>query len=108
MLCYILKQLVNTLLRIIALSPPIMKECLVATTKQIILPIAVLAGGIALAIAFKMMKQPPEEKPEQDLRPLVATQSVLLNSITLDVKSYGIVKPKYRTCLLYTSDAADE
>lgn len=46
------------------------------------------------------MKKPPEEKPEQDLRPLVATQSVLLDSITLDVKSYGIVKPKYRTELI--------
>ncbi len=100
MLCYILKRLVNTLLRIIALSPPIMKECLVATTKQIILPIAVLAGGIALAFAFMAMKKPPEEKPEQDLRPLVATQSILLDSITLDVKSYGIVKPKDRTELI--------
>lgn len=77
-----------------------MKECLVATKKQIILPIAVLAGGIALAFAFMAMKKPPEEKPEQDIRPLVATQSVLLDSITLDVKSYGIVKPKYRTELI--------
>ncbi|WP_282132013.1 efflux RND transporter periplasmic adaptor subunit [Pseudoalteromonas aliena] len=71
-----------------------------ATKKQIILPIAVLAGGIALAIAFMAMKKPPEEKPEQDIRPLVATQSILLDSITLDVKSYGIVKPKDRTELI--------
>jgi len=42
-----------------------MKECPVATKKQIILPIAVLVGGIALAAGFSAMKKPPEEKPEQ-------------------------------------------
>ena len=77
-----------------------MKECLVASKKQIILPFAVLIGGIALAFAFSTMKTPPEEKPEQDTRPLIATQHVHLDAITLDVKSYGIVKPKDKTELI--------
>ena len=77
-----------------------MKECLVATKKQIVLPIAVLAAGIALAIGFSNMKTPPEEKPAQDTRPLVAAQTVNIDAITLDVKSYGVVKPKDRTELV--------
>ncbi|MBH0072472.1 efflux RND transporter periplasmic adaptor subunit [Pseudoalteromonas sp. NZS127] len=71
-----------------------------ASKKQIILPFAVLIGGIALAFAFSTMKTPPEEKPEQDTRPLIATQHVHLDAITLDVKSYGIVKPKDKTELI--------
>tara|TARA_Y100000780_G_scaffold69473_1_gene62271 strand:- start:3409 stop:4506 length:1098 start_codon:yes stop_codon:yes gene_type:complete len=46
------------------------------------------------------MKKPPEEKPPQDMRPLVAAQPVHLDAITLDVKSYGIVQPKDRTELI--------
>jgi len=77
-----------------------MKECLVATKKQILLPVAVLAAGIALAFGLSAMKTPPEEKPEQDTRPLVAAQNVNIDAITLDVKSYGVVKPKDRTELV--------
>ncbi|PHQ89328.1 MAG: efflux transporter periplasmic adaptor subunit [Pseudoalteromonas sp.] len=71
-----------------------------ATKKQIILPIAVLVGGIGLAAGFSAMKKPPEEKPPQDMRPLVAAQPIHLDAITLDVKSYGIVQPKDRTELI--------
>nr|WP_301003241.1 efflux RND transporter periplasmic adaptor subunit [Pseudoalteromonas sp.] len=77
-----------------------MKECPVATKKQIILPIAVLIGGITLAAGFSTLKKPPEEKPPQDTRPLVATQPINLDAMTLDVKSYGIVQPKERTELI--------
>ena len=100
MTCYIFKYTVNTLLRIISPSAQFMKECPVATKKQIILPIAVLVGGIGLAAGFSAMKKPPEEKPPQDMRPLVAAQPVHLDAITLDVKSYGIVQPKDRTELI--------
>lgn len=79
---------------------PNYEESLVATKKQIILPIAVLVGGIALAVGFSSMKQPPEEKPEQDTRPLVSTDALHLDAITLDVKSYGVVKPKDHTQLV--------
>ena len=71
-----------------------------ATKKQILLPVAVLAAGIALAFGLSAMKTPPEEKPEQDTRPLVAAQNVNIDAITLDVKSYGVVKPKDRTELV--------
>jgi len=77
-----------------------MKECPVATKKQIILPIVVLVGGIALAAGFSAMKKSPEEKPTQDTRPLVAAHPIHLDAITLDVKSYGIVQPKERTELI--------
>jgi RND family efflux transporter MFP subunit len=100
MLCYIFKPTKNTFLRIISASAQFIKECFVATKKQIILPIVVLLSGIGLAAAFTAMKKPPEEKPEQDTRPLVAAQTVHLDSITLDVESYGIVKPKDRTELI--------
>ncbi|WP_372762368.1 efflux RND transporter periplasmic adaptor subunit [Pseudoalteromonas sp.] len=71
-----------------------------ASKKQIILPLAVLAGGIALAVAFSSLKTPPEQKPLQDTRPLVSTQSVQLDTLTLDVTSYGIVKAKDETVLI--------
>ncbi|KPH59660.1 RND transporter [Pseudoalteromonas porphyrae] len=71
-----------------------------ATKKQIILPIAVLVGGIALAAGFSSMKKPPEEKPAVDTRPLVSTTAVHLDPINLDVKSYGVVKAKDHTMLV--------
>ncbi|MBQ4833216.1 efflux RND transporter periplasmic adaptor subunit [Pseudoalteromonas sp. MMG010] len=71
-----------------------------ATKKQILLPIAVLLGGIGLTFALSQMKQPPKEKPAQDTRPLVTAQPVNIDAITLDVQSYGIVMPKQRTELI--------
>ena len=99
MTCYIFTRHINTLFIIIRLSPNY-EESPVATKKQIILPIAVLVGGIALAAGFSSMKQPPEEKPEQDTRPLVSTDAVNLDAISLDVKSYGVVKAKDHTQLV--------
>ncbi|WP_404339557.1 efflux RND transporter periplasmic adaptor subunit [Pseudoalteromonas mariniglutinosa] len=71
-----------------------------ASKQQIILPIAVLVGGLGIAFAFASMKQPPEEKPAQDTRPLVATTALNYAAMTLDVQSYGIVKPKHQTELV--------
>lgn len=71
-----------------------------ATKKQIIFPIAVLVAGIGLAVSFAAMKQPPEEKPAQDNRPLISAQPVQLGTIDLDVKSYGLVKAKDHTLLV--------
>jgi multidrug efflux system membrane fusion protein len=99
MTCYIFTRHINTLFIIIRLSPNY-EESPVATKKQIILPIAVLVGGIALAAGFSSMKQPPEEKPEQDTRPLVSADVLNLDAITLDVKSYGVVKAKDHTQLV--------
>ncbi len=77
-----------------------MREYPVASKKQIILPIAVLVGGLGMAFAFASMKQAPVEKPEQDTRPLVSIKPLSFDTITLDVKSYGIVKPKNHTELV--------
>jgi RND family efflux transporter MFP subunit len=72
----------------------------VASKKQIILPIAVLVGGIAIAGAFSAMKAPPEEKPEQIVHPLVEASPIVIAPMQLNVDSYGIVKPKYNTELV--------
>ncbi|MBQ4863445.1 efflux RND transporter periplasmic adaptor subunit [Pseudoalteromonas sp. MMG013] len=71
-----------------------------ASKKQIILPIAVLITGIGVAAAFSAMKQPPEEKAEKIIHPLVEIESVSVAPMQLTVDSYGIVKPKYSTELV--------
>ncbi|WP_105168060.1 efflux RND transporter periplasmic adaptor subunit [Pseudoalteromonas sp. T1lg23B] len=71
-----------------------------ASKKQIFLPIAVLLGGIGVAVAFSAMKQPPEEKPEQVVHPLVEAQPIVVAPMQLNVDSYGLVKPKYSTELV--------
>ncbi len=71
-----------------------------ASKKQIILPIAVLAVGIAAAVAMSAMKQPPEEKKEEIVHPLVQVQPIHIDQVKLNVSSYGIVMPKYSTELV--------
>ncbi|CAH9058977.1 Multidrug resistance protein MdtA [Pseudoalteromonas holothuriae] len=71
-----------------------------ASKKQILLPLAVLVGGIGIAVAFSAMKQPPEQKPEQVIHPLVETKPILVAPMQLNVDSYGLVKPKYNTELV--------
>ena len=65
--------------------------------KQIILPIVIIVIGIVLFMFFKSMKKPPEEKPEIENIPIVSVESVSVSPMTLNVTSYGIVKPKYET-----------
>ncbi|RXE95534.1 efflux RND transporter periplasmic adaptor subunit [Pseudoalteromonas sp. PS5] len=71
-----------------------------ASKKQIILPVAVLAVGIAAAVAMSAMKQPPEEKPEEITLPLVQVQPIEVAPVRLNVSSYGVVAPKYSTELV--------
>ncbi|WP_019027225.1 efflux RND transporter periplasmic adaptor subunit [Colwellia piezophila] len=71
-----------------------------ATKKQIIIPIVILATGIAAMVGFSSMKKPPEEKPEVDNTPIVAVSEISVAPMTLEVSSYGIVKPKYETQLI--------
>ncbi len=68
-----------------------------ATKKQIIIPIVILAAGIAAMAVFSSMKKPPEEKAEVDNTPIVAVESISVAPMTLEVNSYGMVKPKYET-----------
>ena len=69
-------------------------------TKQIIVPIAILAAGILLFIGFSSMKKPPEEKAEVDNTPIVAVEEIHVAPMNLTVNSYGVVKPKYETELV--------
>ncbi|WOH37042.1 efflux RND transporter periplasmic adaptor subunit [Thalassotalea fonticola] len=68
--------------------------------KQIIVPIVILATGILLFVGFSSMKKPPEEKADVDITPIVAVEAVTVAPMTLQVSSYGIVKPKYETALV--------
>ncbi len=72
----------------------------VALKKQIIIPIAILAVGIVTFIGFSSMKKPPEKKDEVDNTPIVAIKNITVAPMTLEVSSYGVVKPKYETILV--------
>lgn len=71
-----------------------------ATKKQIIIPIVILAAGIAVMAVFSSMKKPPEEKVEVDNTPIVAVSNISVTPMTLEVNSYGMVTPKYETELI--------
>ncbi len=71
-----------------------------ATKKQIIIPIVILAAGIAAMAVFSSMKKPPEEKAEVDNTPIVAVSDISVTPMTLEVNSYGMVTPKYETELI--------
>ena len=68
--------------------------------KQIILPLIILAIGGLFYWVFASMKTPPEEKIQVDITPVVAVENVSVAPLTLQVDSYGIVKPKYETQLV--------
>ncbi|MGS0689276.1 efflux RND transporter periplasmic adaptor subunit [Shewanella sp. 30m-9] len=71
-----------------------------ATKKQIILPMVVIAVGVAGFIGISALKKPPEEKEELDTTPLVSIQSVEINPMSFAVTSYGVVNAKYETELV--------
>lgn len=68
--------------------------------KQIIIPIAILIIGIASYFGFASLKKPPEQKADVDNRPIVAVDKISLLPLTLEVDSYGVVKPKYETTVV--------
>lgn len=71
-----------------------------AHKKQIIIPIAILAVGVVALIGFASMKKPPAEKAEVDNTPIVAVENIIVAPMTLEVSSYGVVKPKYETTIV--------
>lgn len=71
-----------------------------ATKKQIILPIIVLAIGIAGLVGISALKKPPEEKPVVDTTPLVSVEAIEYKPMTFSVSSYGVVAAKYDTELV--------
>lgn len=71
-----------------------------ARKKQIIIPIAILAIGVVAFVGFSSLKKPPEEKAEVDNTPIVAVENIIVMPMTLEVSSYGVVKPKYETTIV--------
>ena len=71
-----------------------------ARKKHIIIPIAILAVGAIAFIGFSSMKKPPEEKAPVDKTPIVSVESISVAPMTLEVSSYGVVKPKYETTIV--------
>lgn len=67
---------------------------------KIILPIVILAAGVAIFFALMSMKKPPEEKEQVDNTPIVAVEEISVAPLTLEVGSYGVVHPKYETELV--------
>ena len=51
-------------------------------------------------VGFSSMKKPPEEKEKVDNTPIVAVENISVAPMTLEVNSYGMVKPKYETQLV--------
>ena len=71
-----------------------------ATKKQILFPVGILVLGVGIAASFSAMKKPPEKKEEKEILPLVQVQPASVESITLDVSSYGLITPKNQTQLV--------
>ncbi|MCL1048296.1 efflux RND transporter periplasmic adaptor subunit [Shewanella abyssi] len=71
-----------------------------ATKKQIILPVVVIAIGVAGFFGMAALKKPPEEKAEIDTTPLVSVQTVEIKPMDFSVNSYGVVAAKYETELV--------
>tara|TARA_R110000737_G_scaffold53907_12_gene75831 strand:- start:1824 stop:3041 length:1218 start_codon:yes stop_codon:yes gene_type:complete len=72
----------------------------VTRNKQVIIPFVILIAGILIFVLFSSMKKPPEEKKDVDNTPIVAVEAISLAPMTLQVDSYGVVKPKYETELV--------
>lgn len=68
--------------------------------KQIIYPIAIIILGVVGFIAFSSMKKPPEEKPATDNTQLVSVAPVIVEPVSIEVSSYGIVSSKNETELV--------
>lgn len=68
--------------------------------QKLLLPAVVLFISVLIAALFVTNKKEAEKKPKHKPAPFVMTQMVELNPITLDVKSQGLVQPKYETTLV--------
>lgn len=76
------------------------EEIIVARKKQIIVPLIILGAGVVAFMGLSAMKKPPEEKEAVDNTPIVAIDTVNVESMRLTVGSYGVVTPKYETQLV--------
>lgn len=67
--------------------------------KLTLISIGILSASVVSAVALSQMKEAPEKKQAKDTTPLVELMPANLQSVQLDVESYGLVKPKYSTTL---------
>ena len=61
--------------------------------------VAVLLTSVGIAAGLGAMKKPPEKKEEKQSIPVVVVEDNSVETITLNVNSYGLVNPKFHTNL---------
>jgi len=71
-----------------------------ATKKQILFPVAILASAIAIFGAFVALEKPPEEKAVKEFIPVVKTQKIEISDLPMIVNSRGMVMPKEKTIIV--------
>lgn len=65
-----------------------------------LLPVLILIGCVVIFMGLAGMRQEPPAKPPEDKSPLVETEVIDLAPLQIQIKSQGLVKPKYATDLV--------
>lgn len=68
--------------------------------RRILIPLIIIAVSVGLAILLVSSKKEPEKKPEPDTRPIVDIISANPSNLSVQLASYGVVSPKYKTQLV--------
>lgn len=63
-------------------------------------PLLIILVAIAGAQLLMATKEAPEQKPEAIALPIVDVQTIEQQTVSLDLPSYGVVEPKYKTQLV--------
>ena len=71
-----------------------------AIWKQTLLPLGLVAAGVAGFFVLQGMKKPPAEKPVEVSVPVVAVESIEMSPMQLLVDSQGVVEARYQTRLV--------
>lgn len=67
---------------------------------RLILPFAVLAIAVGVFVVMNANKKEPEKKAPDQNAPFVSVKTIELQPMTLEVKSQGLVAPKFETHLV--------
>ncbi|WP_025819285.1 efflux RND transporter periplasmic adaptor subunit [Shewanella marina] len=68
--------------------------------RRILIPLIIIAVSVGLAMLLVSSKKEPEKKPEPDTRPIVDIISANPSNLSVQLASYGVVSPKYKTQLV--------
>jgi RND family efflux transporter MFP subunit len=71
-----------------------------ATKKQILFPVGILASALVIFSVFVALKKPPEEKVVEEFIPVVKIQKIEISDLPMIVNSQGMVMPKEKTILV--------